>query len=521
MVTIFPETRGGGAKDEKYAACQTQLAKEFLERGLQLSDASTVVDRLLPQAGLARVQRVLALSHPENRWQQLQALCRQFEVVIPVTPSRVQLAQQRVKAKAKARSSASQQNIKAGAFRLQEHFFRNADGSPAKVLHQVSPGCSGVVLLDPEEATPHLGLRTMDELGVFVLGHSCPKPDACKGVCAVPATNTLGEPVLLKACLHQLGDRLITFQCKHAADVATETAHCCAFTAYQDEWTDAEWGAMTANPVRKTLEIWRQVGVDNPFTSPWGRSLRDQVDSSSGPGCATLQFHARVCRSQLDHLLQKSGHNRIFVTPKNWTGELLSGFSVIWVPSGREELAAAAMGVKEQCGLVRSRNRLGVRVPDSAYEQAFKQLRPGATAPARLKITETFRLSGVPPGLRAEDVEAWSKAVSWPVRPLRPLGPRQWIVGASSDPPEGILSFNDQPVLVQHAAPKASRAPVVCAGRVPPGPTPAAAQQDDPWAQSDPWSKYLQKRRPTEASVAKGPSQLAAPTEERFREQGY
>ena len=53
-VTIFPETRGGGAKDEKYAVRQTQLAKEFLEQGLSLADASAIVDRLLPQAGLPR-----------------------------------------------------------------------------------------------------------------------------------------------------------------------------------------------------------------------------------------------------------------------------------------------------------------------------------------------------------------------------------------------------------------------------------------------------------------------------------
>ena len=519
LVTVFPETRGGGAKDDKYATCQTQLAKEFLEHGVNLADSSTLVDRLLPQAGLARVQRVLALTHTDNRWQQLLQLCQQFSVTVPPASARLQQAQTKIKAKARARAQENRQQVAAASFRLQDDYFFNADGSPAPILSQLSPGCSGVVLLDPEEAAHHMAMRAMDELGVLVLGHTCPHPPSCTGTITVPAVNALSEPVLLKTCLHQLGERKLVTRCKHSADVSTEEAYCCAFTVFQDDWTESEWAALTANPVRKVLDVWRQVGIEAPFSSPWGRSFRAASDTSSGRACATLQFHARVCHSQRDAVLQKSGFNRVFVTPKTWTSELLSGYSIVWLQGARDEIAASAMTLSEQCGLVRSKNRLGVRVPDKAFTQAFQQLRPGTQPPARLIIKETYRLSGLPPGLRLEDITAWGNAVAWPLRPLRPLGPRQWIVGAASAPPEGLLSFNEHPILVQKAAPKTPSQPVVCAGRVAPASASSGPVGEDPWIHNDPWKQFLQKAKPSDATAVGATRQLAAPTEERFREQ--
>ena len=486
LVTIFPETRGGGAKDERYTTCQTQLARELLEHGASLSDSSTIVDRLLPQAGLARVQRALAIVHADNRWQQILQLCRQFEVTIPPLGARLEKAQQRVRAKAKARAQHHQQNVKASSFRLQEGYFFNADGSPTCILQQMLPGSSGIILLDPEEAGQHLQMRAMDELGILVLGHTCPCVASCSGPLTLPAVNALSEPVLIKACLHQLGDRKISVKCQHSAEVQAEEAICCAFAAYQDDWSESEWKVLKANPVRTMLNIWKKGGIDLPFTSPWGRSYRDHHDASSQASCPTLQFHARVSKPTLACLLQKSGYNRIYVTPKSWVGEVLSGYAIIWVPAPRDEVSAAAMGLQEQCGLVRSKMRFGVRVPEPSFSKAFEQLRPGADMPLRLQIRDTYRLSGLPPGLRSEDIARWGTAVAWPLRPLRPLGPRQWIVGASSGPPDGHLSMNAQSILVQKVAPKSTSQPVVCAGRIPPSTVTDSQGSEDPWLQSDP-----------------------------------
>ena len=255
------------------------------------------------------------------------------------------------------------------------------------------------------------------------------------------------------------------------------------------------------------------------FTAPWGRSHRPQAESGMGKLCATLQFHARVCKSQLSDLLRKSGYNKVYVTPKSWIGELLPGYSVVWVQASREEITALAMTVQGQCGLVRSKARVGVRVPEQSFQAVFEQLRPGAQAPARVAIKDTYRLSGLPPGLRSEDLIAWGSAVKWPLRPLRPLGPRQWIVGAASTAPDGHLSFNDQPILVQRVPPRTTAQPIVCAGRVPPQAQAGMRDEEDPWQHNDPWKQYLHKTRPIETATPTAPRQIAAPTEERFQEQ--
>ena len=121
-----------------------------------------------------RFHTVLGLTNTDNRWQQLMQLRRQFNVAVPHANPKVQQAQQKIKAKAKARAQTQPQLVKASSFKLQ-------DGSPAQALSQLSPGSSGVVLLDPEEAAPHLCLRTVGELGVLILGAFLPTPSRMHG----------------------------------------------------------------------------------------------------------------------------------------------------------------------------------------------------------------------------------------------------------------------------------------------------------------------------------------------------
>ena len=171
--------------------------------------------------------------------------------------------------------------------------------------------------------------------------------------------------------MHQLRDRKLVARCKNSADIATEEAICCAFTLFQDDWTDSEWKGITMNPARKTFEMWKQVGIEVPFTAPWGRSHRPQAESGMGKQCATLQFHARVRKPQLGDLLRKSGYNKVYVTPKSWIGELLPGYAVVWVQVSHEEITALAMTAQGQRGLVRSKARVGARAPEQSFRPCF------------------------------------------------------------------------------------------------------------------------------------------------------
>ena len=372
LVTLLPEVRGGGAKDEKFLDAQTRLAKEFLEHGLSLTVSSSLVDKLIQQAGLARVVKALSLSHPENRWRNILQLCQQFGLEVPQVQARFAKAEHKARAQAKSRPSAGPA-VTASDVRLQEGFFKNADGSPAAILSALFPGCTGVCLQDPAEALQSIeAFHSFDELAVVVLGHRCPHAASCCGRLTVPALHSVSEPILVTACLHQLGDKKVQARCEHAADVTAEASICAAFTVFKDDWTAPEWQSIVMNPVRRTLEIFRENGLQSPFSTPWGRSFRTGSGPSTPGQCSNIQFHARVAKDGLAALLQRSGFNRVYVTPKAWNHELLPGWSIIWLGLPREEATILAMKAQEQCGLVRSRDRIGVRVADKDFASAHK-----------------------------------------------------------------------------------------------------------------------------------------------------
>ena len=103
------------------------------------------------------------------------------------------------------------------------------------------------------------------------------------------------------------------------------------------------------------------------------------------------------------------------------------------------------------------------------------------------------------------------------MRPFRPAGPTQWVVGAPSPPPPGLHSINNAPILIQVITPKRSGPPVVCAGKAPPAADSSHPKGVDPLAIDDPWSQY---------KLAKGeavgtnpvPRQTDAPTTRKFQQ---
>ena len=524
LVSLMPETRGGGAKDQKYKDAQTGLAALLLERGLSLPEVTTTVDQLLSQAGAARVQRVLDLLDSGNQWFQLQALAKQFNVLLPETQPRTTRAAANVLHEANRRAQLRPPQLQASDFQLTPGYFRNADGSPAKVLAKLLPGASGVQLSDAAEAAKLIAdfaRSCVDELGVVVLGHRCPHPDSCEGSLGVPAATAQGDKVILHACWHNLGQRKLTAGCDNDAQVKPPEAVCACVSVFQDEiGSKPAWQLFTTNPVRAVVERLKASDSTVSLEAPWGRSYRQDSKPSSPDECTSLQFHCRVQRAGLLALLRLSGHNHVYVTPKTWTNEVLPGFSIIWLSSDREEATRLCLQIPDQqLGLVRSRQRYGVRVADSSYQAAWAKLKPGVDQPPKVDVTGLYKLLSVPPELRSQDLQEWGKTVKWPIRPLRCLGPRQWLVGAQGPPPEGLHSINSHAVLIQQVTPKASTRPVVRAGRNPrPAPPTGSGPAIDPLQINDPWSQYLASSSTAAPRPAQS-RQLEAPTQLRFDQQ--
>ena len=74
---------------------------------------------------------------------------------------------------------------------------------------------------------------------------------------------------LVAACHHNLGSvDIVPYSC-HDAEVSATAMVCCCFVMYRDEASSPEaWTRL----VRAVVEAFRSSGLEQPFTSPWGRS---------------------------------------------------------------------------------------------------------------------------------------------------------------------------------------------------------------------------------------------------------
>eukprot|EP00439_Symbiodinium_sp_Y106_P044692 s40_g5.t1 len=528
LVSLMPETRGGGAKDFKFQTAQTNLAQYLLEKGWHLSAATQAVDTVLSSAGAAKVQRALDSADPQHRWSQVQSLCQQCQVNIPEAPTRSAKASQAVMQEAHRRFQRQTQRPAASSFQLAPGFFRNADNSPATVLKSLLPGTSGVCLVDASDGPRLLQAyagSSPDELGLVILGHDCPEPATCQGSCGVPAHTSTGEQVILHACWHNLGQSPLHIHCENDITMAPPEAVCLCFTAFRDEFTNAaEWQALTTNPVRTVVERLRDSGVTISLEAPWGRSFRLDSKAAKPESCDTVQFHCRLPRSELLPVLRKSGHNNVYATPKSWRNEVLPGFSVLWATGGRDEAVAQSLQLPDQLGIVRSRQRYGIRLDESSFQAAWQKLKPGLDAPPKVAVNALYKLLSVPPDIRSKDLQEWAAKLKWTVRPLRSLGPREWLVGADGPPPQGLYSINQQAILIQKVEARQVARPVVRAGRLPRfSEESAASTEADPLQANDPWKNYLQggsaKATNTIPPPAPAPRAPAAPVQARFDQQ--
>ena len=158
---------------------------------------------------------------------------------------------------------------------------------------------------------------------------------------------------------------------------------------------------------------------------------------------------------------------------------------MVWLLGDKGEAEKQAALVAEQHGIVRSKAKFGVRVAAATFEKVFRQLRPGAAVPPPVQVKLTLKAGPFPAGTSAEDVSEWASKLHWPIKVLKALGPRFWLLGAEVEPPAFTTHFNQTAVLITRTVPS----PVIQAGGpLPTGPSPpGSTTAEDPWLESDPW----------------------------------
>ena len=526
LITFHPSVVGGGAKAENGEWTSARVASMCLGKGCPLQATTQFVEQIVAKVGVGKIMNAIGAGTESSKWAKLTDLAQTHGVAIPVPSGGQARAADRVHRAAQRKKGGLDRPPKASEVCVEAGFFVNEDNTPTTVLEHISPGATGVLLVDLPEAA-HLcntleGVQP-DELALLVLGHECPDSNSCDGVVSFPAVPVEGEgKVLLAGCLHNFGGRKV--RCMHStkAEVELSDVTCCQFLVFADEIEASLWKQCAEAPVRFVSEALRIAGIQSAFTSPWGRTFTSKGRPAVPLQADSMAFHARVEADRLTELLKQSGQGGIYVVPKSWDRSPHSLYAIVWTGPHRADVATAALKVPEQLGIVRSKAGFGASVPESAYAKVYSMLKAGAAPPPRVQVSKLFRVGPIPQKAGAREVQAWADKCSWQVRVIKALGPGHWLLGSPVDPPSVYPAFNGQTVLIQPVRQKGPAQAVLQSGTLP-TPATVAAGDTDPWLQSDPWKAYRAARGLPTSSKATGPvllqREVTGPTEKRFQEQ--
>ena len=313
-------------------------------------------------------------SGPEaSRWEKVIAIAAANGVSAPQPTEGHARATDRAQRAAQKKKGPVDRLPRAHEVQVEHGFFVNEDNTPTNIIDHVSPGATGLVLVDFTEAAQlcsSLEKVQPDELAILVLGHACPDAHSCDGALSFPAESADGSrKVLLAGCLHNFGGKKVRGMHATKAEIELSDVTCCQFMVFSDEVEALQWKMCVDAPVRFVADILRCAGMTTSFSSPWGRSFAAKNRPSVPTLAESMTFHARVA-TDLQDLLKLSGQAGVYVTPKLWDRSPRPHYAVVWTGPVRAEAHTAALKVPEQMGIVRSKSSFGVRVPEDAYGKA-------------------------------------------------------------------------------------------------------------------------------------------------------
>ena len=157
-----------------------------------------------------------------------------------------------------------------GPVEVEQGFFVNEDNTPTNIIDHISPGATGLVLVDFAEAAQlcsSLEGVQPDELAILVLGHACPDAHSCDGALSFPAESADGSrKVLLAGCLRNFEGKKVRGMHATKAEVELSDVTCCQFMVFSDEVEATQWKLCVDAPVRFVADILRRAGVQTSFS---------------------------------------------------------------------------------------------------------------------------------------------------------------------------------------------------------------------------------------------------------------
>lgn len=482
--------RGGGTKQQQKAVMQNAIATTLLDQGYELSWTTATVDSIVQKTNLQRLQTITARNKASERLQEVLQLCREHKIDIP-QPAASTTREAFAGAPWNKKKKKPEFSIRPQDYTITSGFFTNDDGTDAVQISSIRPQATGVALMNAADALPflHAGQKTStDELALIALG-PLPPTDMKGEEVTIPCTNPHGHQVLLHGKMFQLGGKDIQINKGATTQIQSDACQLFAITLYKDTWKEHQWQDIISGTMGFIRRILQADALDTSIHAIWGRSLRQGKAAASPAQATSIQVHTTIEHSAAPKMMQKSGFNGLFVTPKLPSGRVATDFRVIWTKTDMAKSLGYSTQTANCQGLVRGRNgALGLRFHSKDFDAAWALLYPNVDPPADFSGNMTYKLEGLPFGTSQQAIMQWAKSQKWECKPFRAIGPTSWVVKAAKPPPDGLLMYNSSPLLVRFLEPRSAPSNKILTGprtRVDPSET----AHQDPWQQGiDPWT---------------------------------
>eukprot|EP00438_Fugacium_kawagutii_P023362 Skav208165 [mRNA] locus=scaffold1044:69532:74191:- [translate_table: standard] len=515
---------GSGSKDTLRTYVKNTVAATLLEQGYPFQWTASTVDQLMEATGTKFMSNIVAMPQGYARLEKILQACRDASIVIP---DRVVNDAVRTSAKGNQIMRDKKRQVvqpDPRQYQLELSYLQNEDGSTPLQLEEVSAQKTGLVLVSLAQASVWIKenrFLTKDELTLAIIGHHQLDTSLATQTCNLPCLDGNGRAVILATTLCHLGEKRIQ-PTSNTQKIDEQVCATIALTLWRDDWSEKEWLRALEHTYAFIKNILTEHSVDSYVESMWGRSIRgENKQKGTAVNAVSIQVHFAVHQTKIVEFLKFTGFCKLHATPKGSDGRISPDWRVIWAEGDRAHLHALSTQTAGCAGMVRNRNTWGLRFSATDFPAAWRIIHGDKKMPDDIHIRHMYRVEPLPFGCTADMLSAWSKILPWPLRPIKALGPRSWLVGSATPPPAGVHCFNANPVLIKLVQPKGHQeASPILAGPKPSKQAvkaPDADQSADP--HYDPWAKAATARREANNAAAAQTRALQGPIESRFNGQ--
>ena len=436
---VMPLEGGVGSKQEHKQVVDLELANLLMQHGLTLGDVPDTIQLLVKTYGLPKITNILFGAATPDKSVQLIDMCKQVGIGLSAA-DKMPIARRKYQRIENKKDVTLRQAIDPLQYQLQPGFFVTETNEPLPVHQRFNPCTPGISVVTPAQAMPYLTTKHelhTEEKAILVVG-ALPEESMTFPKVTVPALNSQGSPCLIAGYLVNLGSKQVHMATDAEDSIQTVDTQVCSFTMWKEDFTPQEWDKVTASPVRYANQILLEDGWKQVIHSPHGRAFR------AGNKLVDLRM-----------ILRRSGFNRLYILPKNANGRADDRWRVLWSHFTPTQLDQATVQMPFVSGLVKNpkpdkinATPWGLRVESKHFDEVWNKLCPGIDPPTFAPKGSTWKIFPLPHGVDRQVLLDWAQQQGWACYPLRPLGPKAWLIRATDGPPKAMLTFNSTPLII-------------------------------------------------------------------------